>query len=119
MPAPLSAPSCTAYAAIAPTDHLVALYAQHADTARSLARRFLYDSAEAEDVVHDVFLTLWLRPGGFDPDRGTGRAWLLTIVRNRSLDRLRRRVGHQHEDISELADRLPDVHTPDVGDQVE
>src|SRR5579859_1800793 len=109
MPALLSA-SCTEYAATAPTDHVLALYAQHAESARAVARRFLYDHSDAEDVVHDVFLSLWQRPGCFDPHRGTGRAWLLAIIRNRSIDHLRRRAGCWHEDVSELADRLPDVH---------
>jgi RNA polymerase sigma-70 factor, ECF subfamily len=119
MPALHSAPSSTAYAAITPTDHVLALYAQYAATAHSLACRLLYDRSEAEDVVHDVFLGLWQRSGGFDPERGTARAWLLAIVRNRSLDHLRRRAGRRQDDISELADRLPDVHAPDVVDQVD
>ncbi|HLZ30535.1 MAG TPA: sigma-70 family RNA polymerase sigma factor [Chloroflexota bacterium] len=103
----------------APSDHLSAMYAQYAETARALACRLLYDHTEAEDVVNDVFLTLWLRPDCFDPDRGTARAWLLTVVRNRSLDHLRRRAVHPREDVADLADRLPDLQTPDVPDQVD
>jgi RNA polymerase sigma-70 factor (ECF subfamily) len=92
------------------------LYAEHADSARALASRLLFDRAEAEDVVHDVFLTLWRRPDCFDPHRGTSRAWLLTVVRNRSLDHLRRRSQRARDDVSEMAERLPD---PDAGDVTE
>src|ERR1700730_14225954 len=102
------------YAAAQPADHLLALYAQHADSARTLASRLLYDRGEAEDIVHDVFLTLWRRPSCFDPDRGTGRAWLLTVVRNRSMDHLRRRVLRPREDIWDLAERLADPHSRDI-----
>jgi RNA polymerase sigma-70 factor (ECF subfamily) len=108
------------YAPGGAADHLLlALYADHADTARALASRLLYDRCEAEDVVQDAFLTLWKRPACFDPDRGTARAWLLTVVRNRSMDYLRRRFVHQVADVDALADRLPDQHAPDIADEVE
>jgi RNA polymerase sigma-70 factor (ECF subfamily) len=102
------------YAPGAATDHFLALYAQHAETARALASRLLVDSFEAEDVVQDVFLGLWHKPECFDPQRGTGRAWLLTVVRNRSLDRLRRRALRPKEDIAELAEQLPDARGVEV-----
>jgi RNA polymerase sigma-70 factor (ECF subfamily) len=105
------------YAPPAGPDHLLSLYAQHADTARALASRLLFDRSEAEDVVQDVFLTLWRRPACFDPERGSSRAWLLTVVRNRSLDHLRRR--YPREDVTELAERLPDPHVRDVIDELD
>lgn len=40
----------------------------------------------AEDVLQDVFVTVWLRADRFDPDRGSAIAWLATLARNRSLD---------------------------------
>ena len=105
------------YAAPARPDHLLDLYAEHADCARQLAARLLFDRAEAEDVVQDVFLGLYRRPECFDPQRGTSRAWLLTVVRNRSMDHLRRRQPRQ--DVDELAERLPDTRAPDALDQLE
>jgi RNA polymerase sigma-70 factor, ECF subfamily len=107
------------YASTRPADHLLALYAQHADSARALASRLLYDRSEAEDVVQDVFLTLWRRPERFDPNRGTGRAWLLTVVRNRSMDHLRRRSLRPREDVADLCDRLPDPHPRDIVEELE
>jgi RNA polymerase sigma-70 factor (ECF subfamily) len=97
-------------------DHLLALYSKHAESARALASRLLFDRAEAEDVLQDVFLTLWRRPEVFDPERGTGRAWFLTTVRNRSMDHLRRRFPR--EDVADLADCLPDPQT-DIVDALE
>jgi RNA polymerase sigma-70 factor, ECF subfamily len=106
------------YAPSSAPDHLLALYAQYAETARALASRLLFDRSEAEDVVQDVFLRLWDRPSCFDPRRGTGRAWLLTVVRNRSLDRLRRRALHPRDDVAELAEHLPDPQAGDVLDEL-
>jgi RNA polymerase sigma-70 factor, ECF subfamily len=97
-------------------DQLLALYSEHASSAHALASRLLFDSAEAEDVVQDVFLTLWRKPERYEPERGTGRAWLMTIVRNRSMDHLRRR--HPRADVFELADRLPDPLVGDVCDEL-
>ena len=96
---------------------LADLYQRHAETARAVAHRLLYDQAEAEDVVQDVFLTLWRRPNHFDPHRGTGRAWLLTVVRNRSRDHLRRRV--HREDVTELAELLPDPEPVDALEELD
>jgi len=110
-------PSHTQYAPSLPPDHLLSLYFQHADSARALASRLLYDASEAEDVVQDVFLTLWRKPGCFDPQRSTGRAWLLTVVRNRSVDHLRRRFPR--DDVTDLAERLADPQTPDVLEEME
>jgi RNA polymerase sigma-70 factor (ECF subfamily) len=78
-----------------------------------------YDRCEAEDVVHDVFLTLFRKPLCFDPRRGTGRAWLLTVVRNRSLDHLRRRCARPREEVSDLAERLPDPQAADFLDELD
>jgi RNA polymerase sigma-70 factor (ECF subfamily) len=117
MPSPSTAPIQTEYATTETSDHLLALYADHADSARALASRLLYDRSEAEDVVHDVFLTLWRRPKCFDPERGTARAWLLTVVRNRSMDHLRRRFPR--EDIADLAERLADPSSPDILEELE
>jgi RNA polymerase sigma-70 factor (ECF subfamily) len=106
------------YAPAPAPDHFLALYCQHADSARALACRLLFDPSEAEDVVQDVFLRLWHKPECFDPRRGTDRAWLLTVVRNRSLDRLRRRALRPRDDIAELAERLPDPNVADVLDEL-
>ena len=118
MPTVYSAPVHLDYAADRAPDHLMALYFEHADTARALASRLLYDRCEAEDVVQDVFLTLWRHPSCFDPQRGTGRAWLLTVVRNRSLDHLRRRGSRPREDVATLADRLPDPQWCDAVEEL-
>ena len=99
-------------------NHVLSLYSDHADTARALASRLLFDRSDAEDVVQDVFLTLWRRPDCFDPERGTSRAWLLTVVRNRSLDQLRRRSLRPREDVTDLAERLPDPCAADVLEQL-
>jgi RNA polymerase sigma factor (sigma-70 family) len=51
--------------------------------------RILRDEGEAEDVLQDVYITVWRRAATFDPDRASPITWLVAIARNRSIDRLR------------------------------
>ena len=55
----------------------------------SLALRVLGDISNAEEVVLDVYTQVWRQAGTYDEERGTPLAWLLTIARTRSVDRLR------------------------------
>lgn len=65
------------------------LYDRYAAQALAVASRVMRDRSAAEDVVHDAFVVMWQKIDRFDGARGTLRAWLLTIVRNRAVDRLR------------------------------
>jgi RNA polymerase sigma-70 factor (ECF subfamily) len=67
------------------------LYDRHSRPLYATALRILSDTAEAQDVVHDAFLTLWQKSADFRRERGTVFAWAVTLVRNRAIDRLRSR----------------------------
>ena len=51
--------------------------------------RILRDNGEAEDVLQEVYITVWRHAAAFDPDRASPITWLVAIARNRSIDRLR------------------------------
>lgn len=57
--------------------------------AYGLARTIVHDRGEAEDVAQEAFVRAWRYAGSYDARRGTVPAWLLTIVRNVAVDRLR------------------------------
>jgi RNA polymerase sigma-70 factor (ECF subfamily) len=67
------------------------LYDRHAAAALAVAMRIVGGRDEAEDVVHDAFVAVWRKIDRFDAQRGSLRAWLLTVVRNRAIDRVRAR----------------------------
>jgi RNA polymerase sigma-70 factor, ECF subfamily len=62
------------------------LYDRHAGTLLALAQRIVGRGAEAEDVVHDVFLEAWRHAADYDPTRSSVKSWLLLRARSRSLD---------------------------------
>jgi RNA polymerase sigma-70 factor (ECF subfamily) len=82
------------------------VYNRYGSLAYSLAVRILGDPGRAEDVVQDSFMRLWNSSASFDPTRGSLRAWLLTLVRNRAIDQLRGRPGRQRQEL-ELTHELP------------
>src|SRR5689334_14352109 len=70
-------------------DALAALYDRHAGAVYAVASRLTDDRQLAEEVVQETFLAVWNRAELFDPASGSLAAWLHTIARNRTVDRLR------------------------------
>jgi RNA polymerase sigma-70 factor (ECF subfamily) len=71
------------------TAAIEALYDRYGRLALGLAYRILNDRGAAEDAVQEAFVAVWRNAAGFDASRGGLRNWLLSIVRNRAIDRLR------------------------------
>jgi RNA polymerase sigma-70 factor (ECF subfamily) len=80
------------------SDALGVLYDRYARVATAIAFRVLGEHGAAEDVVQEAFLAVWRRVDSFDPSRGSVRCWLLTITRNRAIDRRRGRHAHALQD---------------------
>jgi RNA polymerase sigma-70 factor (ECF subfamily) len=66
------------------------LYERFGRPAFALARRILADDHLAEDVLQDVFLSVWRDPGAFDRARGSFASWLLAMVHHKAVDAVRR-----------------------------
>lgn len=62
------------------------LYLRFAPALLALATRLVRRRAEAEDLLHDVFLEVGRFAGGYDPDRGSVETWLKVRVRSRAFD---------------------------------
>src|SRR5260370_332591 len=73
--------------------------------------RILNDRSEAEDVLQEVYLTVWRKAASFDPARASPITWLVAIARNRSIDRLRSATGAKRmqaiDEASEVSDNAP------------
>jgi RNA polymerase sigma-70 factor (ECF subfamily) len=81
-------------AAVAAGDEsaLADLYDRHADAAFRLAYRLLGDRGLAEEVLQETMLAVWNKAEQYDRRIASLVAWLMTIARNRSVDRLRARA---------------------------
>ncbi len=67
------------------------LFDRYGSLVYSVALRVLSDSAQAEDLMQDVFFQVWRNPDSFVQGRGSLGAWLAVVARNRAVDVLRRR----------------------------
>ena len=90
---------------------LETLYDAHHRQAIGLAYRMLGDLGDAEEVVQEVFLSAWRSGHTYDPSRGSTHTWILTMVRNRSIDVLRAR---RRRPVQPLAEGVDPADTSDV-----
>lgn len=83
---------------------------RHGSLMRAYAVRVLGDRVEAEDVVQDVLIQAW---GQLDRlnDPSAVRAWLMRMVSNRAIDRIRRR--REHSEIEDWNAPAPADQSPD------
>jgi RNA polymerase sigma factor (sigma-70 family) len=96
------------------------LYERFRRPAFALARRILADDVLAEDVLQDVFVTVWRDPGAFDRSRGSVASWVLTMVHHKAVDAVRREESHRRRKAraeEDLARSVP-IATRDVEDEV-
>jgi RNA polymerase sigma-70 factor (ECF subfamily) len=82
-----------------------------------LARRVLRDPAQAEEMAQEVLVEVWRTAARFDPERGSGISWVLTIAHRRTVDRVRseRASADRLQKVAALTTQTP---YDEVADQV-
>ena len=70
--------------------------------------RILGERSEAEDVLQEVYMTVWRKAAAFDPTLSSPMTWLIAIARNRAIDHLRTRGQNRYMDPLEVAAELAD-----------
>lgn len=84
------------------------LYRATASRLFGVCLRVLPDRGEAEDVLQEVFTTIWNKAHQFDPARASPIAWLAMIARNRAIDRVRAAPARGTLASIELAEEIAD-----------
>lgn len=84
---------------------------RHARRSLALAGRVLGNAADAEEVVQDVFLRIWLNADRWRGGDSRFSTWLYRVVLNRCLDVRRRRTFEPIEDAFEIPAADPDQLT--------
>jgi RNA polymerase sigma-70 factor (ECF subfamily) len=84
------------------------VFDRHSGAAFSLAYRMCGRQAMAEDIVQEAFVSLWRSGARYDATRGSVRTWVLSVVRNRTIDAFRRESAKGSRDVSEegIAERM-------------
>jgi RNA polymerase sigma-70 factor (ECF subfamily) len=71
--------------------------------------RILGERSEAEEVLQEVYVTVWRKAADFDAGRASPLTWLIAIARNRSIDRLRASKQSRRMEPIEAADSIADA----------
>ena len=90
-----------------------ALHARFAPAIRAVALRVTRAEDAADEVTQDVLMAVWRDPGRFDPGRGSAGAFLVSMARNKAIDRVRREQTVQRHTATvdlELHEAADDVH---------
>lgn len=86
---------------------LSTLYQRTSAKLYGICARLLPSEAEAQEVLQDVYLTVWQKAGRFDAAKASPITWLAVLARNKAIDRLRvRRVA---TDPLDAADAVADA----------
>jgi RNA polymerase sigma-70 factor (ECF subfamily) len=94
------------------------LYSRYGRPCFSLARRILTDTTLAEDVVQEVFLTVWRDASRFNAARGAFATWLLSMTHHKAVDSVRREENlRKRRTTADLLDEACDA-MPGVADEV-
>lgn len=97
---------------------LEVLYARYGKPCYSLARRILCDDQLAQDVVQEVFLTVWRDSVRFQALRGTFSTWLLSMTHHKSVDAVRREENLRRRHAAVEATTPTHTHGDFVDDEV-
>ena len=91
------------------------LYKRTSSKLFGICLRMLRDRGEAEEVLQETYTTVWRRAGSFDATRASAITWLVTLSRNKAIDRLRQHREELLDDPSKLDETIDEQPTPAFG----
>jgi len=77
---------------------LADLYDRYGQLLNGFVTRILRSVVEAEELVQEIFLQVWKKGDAYQENKGTVYTWLMTLTRNRAIDRLRSKDFKNHVD---------------------
>lgn len=94
------------------------LYDHYAGALYGIVKQILVDVELANDVLQEVFVSIWRKIDSYDPVKGRLFTWMLNIARNAAIDKVRSKsyqVGLKQQPIEEEAYSHPVVR-PGIDD---
>lgn len=95
-----------------------ALYRTHSPKLEVFLRRVMGNPQAAEDVMQETFAKIWQRPNGFQPEKGTLRAYLFGAARKRAADWWRKNGTLKESVLDEAVRREDGELNPLIADAI-
>ena len=77
------------------------LYDLYAKLLYSVILAIVKDEKEAEELLQEVFITIWNKSSQFSVKKGNAYSWLVAIARNIAIDRIRSKKFKDHKSLVE------------------
>jgi len=90
-------------------DALGSLFHRYSRIVRSISARILRDSAEAEDLVQDLFLFIQRKCAIFDNSKSSARSWIIQMAYHRALERRRYLATRRLDSQEGLPNGIPEM----------
>jgi RNA polymerase sigma-70 factor (ECF subfamily) len=84
------------------------LYRDSSPRLFAICLRIVSQRSEAEDVLQEVYATVWHKAAQYDVERAGAMSWLAMIARNKAIDRIRSQPQTRKTEPLELAEAVPD-----------
>jgi RNA polymerase sigma factor (sigma-70 family) len=117
----ISADECTLIEALQRGDDgaLADVHALYRDLVFDVVCRIVVDRRMAEDVTQEVFLYLWRNASRIDTNRGSIRAFIVTVARRRAIDLVRNEENRRRREQLVTTRSAPSTQTTHMPDFVE
>ncbi|GHC47106.1 sigma-70 family RNA polymerase sigma factor [Roseibacillus persicicus] len=98
------------------TEAFSQLYDEFSSALLGITLGILKNRAEAEEALQDIFVTIWKSADKYRPELGKASTWLISLTRNRAIDRLRSRKRRDKlvEAVSEEGFKNIDEESPET-----
>jgi RNA polymerase sigma factor (sigma-70 family) len=87
-----------------------ALYQRTSSKLFGACLRMRRERSEAEEVLQETYIVVWRRAASFDAGKASAITWLVTLTRDKAIDRLRRHHEEQARDpllLEDIVDMRP------------
>jgi RNA polymerase sigma-70 factor (ECF subfamily) len=91
------------------------LYKRTSSKLFGVCLRMLHNRSEAEEVLQETYVTVWRRAASFDATRASAITWLVTLSRNKAIDRLRQHREELLDDPARLEETADIAPSPAMG----
>jgi len=75
-------------------DALSALHRRHEGLIRAIISRMIFDTHDVDELVQECLLEVWRHAASYQVAKGRALGWIVTLVRRRSIDRIRRKTAY-------------------------